>query len=164
MAATVVAYIGLGSNLADPRAQIERAFDELARMPGSTLLARSSAWASAPWGRTDQPEFVNAAAAVATALSAEDLLRALLDIERRGGRERGSERWGPRTIDLDVLAYADRRIDLPGLQVPHPHLHERAFVLLPLAEIAPDLEIPGRGRIADLAVHVDAAGVRRLDA
>jgi 2-amino-4-hydroxy-6-hydroxymethyldihydropteridine diphosphokinase len=88
MAAAVVAYIGLGSNLADPRAQIERAFDELARMPDSALLARSSAWASAPWGRTDQPEFVNAAAAVATALSAEDLLRALLDIERRGGRER----------------------------------------------------------------------------
>lgn len=151
----VPAYIGLGSNLEDPRAQVERAIRTLGALPRSRLNRVSRLFRSAPWGRGDQPEFVNAVAAVDTGLSARELLDQLLQIERAAGRRRDGTRWGPRILDLDLLAYADDVIDEPGLRVPHPHLHERAFVLMPLAEISPDLTIPGRGNVAALLSAVD---------
>lgn len=153
-----VAYIGVGSNLADPPAQVGRALLGLARMPQSRLLRSSRLYRSAPWGMLDQPEFVNAAAAVETELPAQALMQALLAIERDAGRDRRGERWGPRILDLDLLLYDALTIAEPGLQVPHPHLHERAFVLLPLAEIAPHLDVPGRGPISALLERVDTTG------
>jgi 2-amino-4-hydroxy-6-hydroxymethyldihydropteridine diphosphokinase len=150
-------YIGLGSNLADPAAQVAAGFRALARLPQTRLIARSHLYRSAPWGRADQPEFINAAARLETALEPRELLGHLLEIERAAGRERDGTRWGPRVLDLDILAYGDRRIAESGLQVPHPHLPERAFVLVPLAEIAPDLDIPGHGRAHNLLARIDAS-------
>ena len=158
-----IAYVGLGSNLADPRSQVERSLNALANLPHSQLLLRSHLYRSAPWGVHAQPEFVNAVAGIETALSPRVLMQSLLGIERASGRERSGDRWGPRILDLDLLLYADLIIDEPGLHVPHPHLHERAFVLLPLAEIAPDLQIPGRGSISELAAQVDASACHRLE-
>ncbi len=149
------AFVALGSNLDDPRAQVERAFEALARLPDTALLARSRLYRSAPWGGVAQPDFVNAAALVDTGLPARALLDALLAIERRAGRVRG-ERNGPRVLDLDLLLYGDRALREPGLELPHPRLHERAFVLRPLADIAPGLEVPGHGRVLDLLAHADA--------
>jgi len=157
------AYIGIGSNLSDPVAQVTSAFDALARLPRSRLVARSHLYRSAPWGVAAQPDFVNAAAAVETGLSPSELLRALLEIERARGRERGADRWGPRVLDLDLLVHGERIVDEPGVRVPHPHLHERAFALVPLADVAPDLEIPGRGAIRDLLAAIGANPCRRLD-
>jgi 2-amino-4-hydroxy-6-hydroxymethyldihydropteridine diphosphokinase len=111
----------------------------------------------------DQPEFINAVAGIETELSPRALMQAMLAIERDFGRDRSGDRWGPRILDLDLLWFDDRVIDEPGLRVPHPHLHERAFVLLPLAEIAQDLQIPGRGSISDLVQQVDISGCRRLE-
>jgi len=162
-AACATAYIGLGSNLADPRAQVERALKCLGRMPQSRLLRSSRLYRSAPWGMLDQPEFVNAAAAIDTGLSPQALMQALLAIERDAGRDRSGERWGPRVLDLDLLLYGALTLAEPGLQLPHPHLHERAFVLLPLAEIAPHLEVPGRGPISALLAHIDTAGCHLID-
>ncbi len=143
------AYIALGSNLADPVSQLGIAFDELGRLPHTRLVTRSSLWRSAPVGYLDQPDFVNAVAAVDTTLEAETLLAHLLDIERRHGRVREFQN-APRTLDLDVALYGEDRVDTPSLTVPHPRMHERAFVLLPLNEIAPDVVIPGRGPLRDL--------------
>ncbi len=157
------AYIGLGSNLADPRAQVERALQCLARLPESRLLGSSHLYRSAPWGVLDQPEFVNAAAAIETGLSPQTLMQALLAIERDAGRDRSGERWGPRILDLDLLVYGALTLAEPGLQLPHPHLHERAFVLLPLAEIAPHLEVPGRGPISALLARIDTTGCHLID-
>jgi len=156
-------YVGLGSNLADPRAQVERASRALAALPQTRLVQRSRLYRSAPWGRADQPEFVNAVVALQTELTPRELLEALLKIERAAGRARDATRWGPRVLDLDILVFGDRLIDEPGLHVPHPHLHERAFVLLPLAEIAPDLIVPGHGRVDDLARRIDASTCRPLE-
>jgi 2-amino-4-hydroxy-6-hydroxymethyldihydropteridine diphosphokinase len=156
-------YIGLGSNLADPRLQVERALQALAELPRTKLVQRSRLYRSAPWGRADQPEFVNAVAALQTGSSARELLDALLAIERVAGRARDATRWGPRVLDLDILVYGHCVIDEPGLHVPHPHLHERAFVLLPLAEVAPDLIVPGNGRVADLARGIDASSCEPLE-
>ena len=150
-------YVGLGSNLADPPAQIEAGLRALAHLPRTCLSARSHSYRSIPWGCTDQPEFVNAVVRLDTRLEPRELLGQLLAIERRAGRERDGVRWGPRVLDLDILLYGDRRIAEPGLRVPHPHLTERAFVLVPLAEIAPDLDIPGHGRVVDLLARIDAS-------
>ena len=144
----VVATIGLGANLNDPAAQVEYALAELGRLPGTRLRARSSLYASAPVGYVDQPDFINAVAQVETALAPRALLAALLDIEHRHGRER-SFRNAPRTLDLDLLLYGDAHFHEDGLTLPHPRMHERGFVLLPLLEIAPDAVIPGHGRAAD---------------
>src|SRR5690349_9117375 len=114
-------YIGLGSNLADPQLQVERALSALGDVPETRLLRRSRLYRSAPWGRPDQPEFVNAVAGLRTELTPRELLDAVFVIERSAGRERGATRWGPRVLDLDILVYGDQIIDEPGLHVPHPH-------------------------------------------
>ena len=159
------AAVGLGGNLGDAAATLHEAMLALDGLPDTRLLRASRLYRTPAWGNTAQPEFVNAAALLQTQLEARDLLDALLDIERIFGRDRGAgERWGPRTLDLDLLLYGDATIDEPGLRVPHPHLHERAFALLPLAEIAPDLFVPGHGRVADLLGGVDASGCAPLDA
>ena len=136
-----IAFIGLGSNLEDPRSQLQRAFAELDRLPDTRLVARSSLYRSAPLGYPDQPEFVNAVAEIATALTPQTLLQALLQIEHRHGRER-TFRNAPRTLDLDMLLYDDTQLHEHGLTIPHPQMHLRAFVLQPLLEIAPDAGIP----------------------
>lgn len=144
------AYIALGSNLQDPIAQVRAGFVALQNLPHARLVGVSSLYRTAPVGDTDQPDFINAAAAIDTTLTAADLLDALLEIERHRGRVRDLKRsGGPRTLDLDLLLYGDEIHATPQLQLPHPRLHERAFVLAPLAEIAPDLRIPGRGTVAE---------------
>ncbi|OAT80710.1 2-amino-4-hydroxy-6-hydroxymethyldihydropteridine diphosphokinase [Desulfotomaculum copahuensis] len=142
----VKAYIGIGSNLGDKAANIKKGLDLLAGTPGVRLLRVAPYYRTAPVGYTDQDWFVNTAAEVATALPPEDLLAACLEVENRLGRVR-TIRWGPRVIDLDLLLYGDRVINWPQLTVPHPRLHERAFVLVPLADLVPELTVPGRGRV-----------------
>ena len=138
------AYVGVGANLGDREATIRAALDAL---PG--VVAVSALREPDPVGVVDQPLFLNGAAALETELAARELLETLLAVERELGRERG-ERWGPRTIDLDLLLYGDETIDEPGLTVPHPRLHERRFALEPLLDLDSELTIPGRGRVADL--------------
>ena len=156
------AYVALGSNLGDSRQQLLDAIDALAILPHSRLLARSRLYRTPPWGMLDQPEFLNAVVALDTSLEPHDLLDALLEIEREAGRERGDERWGPRKLDLDLLHIAGKTISDERLTLPHPHIAERAFVLLPLSELAPDLDIPGQGRVADLLRAVDTQGCEAL--
>ena len=139
-----IAYIGIGSNLEDPRAQVLRAFEELARVPDTRTTARSSLYRTAPVGHAAQPDFINAVAAVETQLQPDALLRELQAIEARHGRERSFPN-APRTLDLDLLLYGDARLNEPGLTIPHPRMHERAFVLQPLVEIAPQVLIPQHG-------------------
>jgi len=158
-----IAYIGLGSNLADPAAQVARALIALADLPQTRCVRASRLYRSAPWGVREQPAFVNAVAALETVLAPRALLEGLLAIERRAGRERGAERWGPRVLDLDLLLYGTQTVHEPGLNVPHPHLAERAFVLVPLAEIAPGLQVPGAGPIERLLAGVDAAACLPLE-
>ncbi|MEJ2316430.1 MAG: 2-amino-4-hydroxy-6-hydroxymethyldihydropteridine diphosphokinase [Gammaproteobacteria bacterium] len=143
------AYIGLGSNLDNPRNQVVDAFHELAETDGIRLLARSSLYLSEPLGPQDQPDFINAAAAIETTLAPQSLLEALQAIEQRHARKR-ERHWGPRTLDLDLLLYDDEHIRHPDLTVPHPGIAERSFVLLPLQEIAPELVIPGLGSVRSL--------------
>ncbi len=156
-------YVGLGSNLDDPPTQLARAFEALARIAHTRLLRHSRLYRSAPWGNTDQPAFVNAVAELASALAPSDFLAALLDIERVQGRRRDGERWGPRTLDLDLLLFGERQSTEPGLTLPHPRMAERAFVLVPLAELDTDLRIPGAGVVRDLLRHVDAHDCVPLD-
>jgi 2-amino-4-hydroxy-6-hydroxymethyldihydropteridine diphosphokinase len=139
-----IAYIGLGSNLENPLDQLRRAFADIDKLPDTRVVARSSLYRSAPIGLLDQPDFVNAVAKIETALTPQALLQALLQIEHRHGRER-TIRNAPRTLDLDVLLYDDMQLNEPGLTIPHPQMHLRAFVLRPLLEIAPDAGIPGVG-------------------
>lgn len=158
------AYIGLGSNLDAPAEQVRRGFIALATLPRTTLATHSRLYATPPWGRTDQPPFINAVAALDTALEPRSLLDGLLMLERVAGRERGESRWGPRTLDLDILLFGDCVLDVPGLHLPHPHLHVRAFALMPLAELAPDLVVPGHGRVADLLAALGYQGCSLLPA
>ncbi|MCB1961124.1 MAG: 2-amino-4-hydroxy-6-hydroxymethyldihydropteridine diphosphokinase [Rhodocyclaceae bacterium] len=157
------AFIGLGANLGDPARAIDTACTALAALPGTELLACSRRYRSAPVGVSGQPDYLNAVAALATTLSAPALLDALLAIEARHGRTR-DYRMAPRTLDLDLLLYGDARLDLPQLTVPHPRMHQRAFVLAPLAELAPQIEIPGRGRVADLLREVADQTIEALPA
>ena len=138
------AYVGLGSNLEKPEDQVRQAFDELAGLPGSRLAARSSLYRTAPMGYAAQPDFVNAVAALDTSLSAEELFAQLKAIERRHGRRRSFAN-APRTLDLDLLLFGGKTLQTADLILPHPRMHERAFVLAPLVEIAPDAAIPGIG-------------------
>ena len=155
---STMAYVGLGSNLAHPRRQIARAVAAIARIPRTRIVALSPNYATAPIAcKGDQPDFVNAVIALQTALPPRSLLRHLQAIERAQGRDRGAmtPRNSPRTLDLDLLLYGRRNIRLPQLTVPHPRMHERAFVLTPLLAIAPAITIPRRG-----LARQDAAGVR----
>ena len=156
------AFIGLGANLGDPREQVRAALEALGGIPATRLLKRSSLYRTAPVGHAAQPDFVNAVALVETALAPRALLEALLDIERRFGRTRSFAN-APRTLDLDLLLYDAQRVREPGLEVPHPRMHERAFVLRPLAEIAPDTEIPGRGTLAPLLAAVAGQAAEKLE-
>ncbi len=164
--AEVSAFIGLGSNLENPRQQVSTALNELATLTSTRVSAVSSLYRSAPMMGSgvpaDQPAYINAVARLETQLSATALLEALQDIESRHGRVRSGERWGPRTLDLDILLYGDAQIDTPRLRVPHPGLAERNFVLQPLAEIAPTLEIPGLGELRELVMQCASAGLERL--
>lgn len=160
-ASPVTAFIALGSNLGEPERQIARALRELAELPSTRVDRVSSLYRSAPVGYRDQPDFVNAVAAVETRLTPSALLEGLLAIERGHGRQRDF-RNAPRTLDLDIVLYGDLALDQPGLVIPHPRMHERAFVVVPLVEIAPEAAIPGRGRARDLLAGVDAASVVRL--
>lgn len=160
MKSTVTAYLGLGTNMGDRAATLAAAKAALAATPGLTLTRASSLYETAPQGLTDQPWFLNAVLEVETSLEPAALLFACLAVEARFGRER-TVRWGPRTLDVDVLLFGDRTIDTAELQVPHPRLHERAFVLVPLHEIAPDAEVPGRGRVRDLLAGVADQPVRK---
>jgi 2-amino-4-hydroxy-6-hydroxymethyldihydropteridine diphosphokinase len=156
------AYVGVGSNLAEPRSQVLRAIESLGRLPGSRLVARSPLYETAPFGDVVQPVFVNAVAGLVTQLTPEDLLASLRALERELGREPPRERWGPRVIDLDLLAMGGEKRATDTLTLPHPGIAERDFVLYPLADIAPDLEIPGVGRVATLRAAVADRGVKRL--
>jgi 2-amino-4-hydroxy-6-hydroxymethyldihydropteridine diphosphokinase len=150
------AYLALGSNLGDRRATIAAGLDDLAARAGIDLVEVSDLVETEPVGYLDQPRFLNGVAAVDTELSARELLAVLLEVEQRFGRTRDDALpHGPRTLDLDLILYGDAEIDEPGLTVPHPRMHERAFVLAPLAEIAPGLEVPGKGQVETLlaAVH-----------
>lgn len=157
------AYVALGSNLDDPAAQLDRAFEELAVLPETRLTARSPLYKSAPMGPQDQPDFINAAAALETELTPQALMQALLGIERAHGRRRDGMRWGPRSLDLDLLLYDERVLHEPGLDLPHPGLHERAFVLYPLADIAPQRSVPGHGTVAELRARCRDAHIQRLE-
>jgi 2-amino-4-hydroxy-6-hydroxymethyldihydropteridine diphosphokinase len=154
----VPVFIALGSNLEDPVAQITAGYAALAAHPGIELTARSALYRSAPVGYADQPDFINAVAAANTTLAPRALLDALLAIELDHGRVRDFPN-APRKLDLDLLLYDDLQLQTPGLVIPHPRLHERAFVLVPLAEIAPQCVIPGRGTAAELLRAIDAGDV-----
>lgn len=156
------AYIGLGSNLAEPRAQIRKAFAELGRLPQTRLLAHSSLYRSAPVGYAEQPDFINAVAEIETGLDPHELLAALLDMEHRHGRVR-EFRNAPRILDLDILLYDDLACHERGLTLPHPRMHERAFVLQPLHEIAPRCIIGGRGGVGECLEKCAGQRVERLE-
>lgn len=161
MTAPVSAVVALGSNLDDPEAHVRRGFADIDSLAGTRLTGRSALYRTAPVGYADQPPFVNACARVETRLSARELLDGLLAIERRHGRVR-SIPDGPRTLDLDIVLYGGAAIDEPGLAVPHPRAHERAFVLAPLLDVWPDAQIPGRGRARDLLARIGSEGIERL--
>jgi 2-amino-4-hydroxy-6-hydroxymethyldihydropteridine diphosphokinase len=157
-----VAYVGLGANIGEPRQQLSAALGELHGLPDTRMTANSSLYRSAPLGYTDQPEFLNAVAQLDTRLSAEALLERLQEIEQRHGRERPFA-GAPRTLDLDLLLYGEQTIASPRLAVPHPRMHQRAFVLKPLAEIAPEALIPGRGTAAALLAGCEDQIAQRID-
>jgi 2-amino-4-hydroxy-6-hydroxymethyldihydropteridine diphosphokinase len=156
------AYVGVGSNLEDPRAQVVNAMSRLAQLPLTRVELTSPLYRSRPLGPIAQPDFVNAVAGLLTQLEAEALLAELRGLEGALGRPAAHERWGPRVIDLDLLSYGRERRSAPALTLPHPGIPERNFVLYPLADIAPDLDLPGLGRVAGLAGRVGAEGLARL--
>ena len=147
------AYVGVGANLGDREATIRAAV----RLLGDDVVAVSRLRETEPWGYADQPPFLNGAILLETGLEPRALLDRLLAVERELGRSRDGPRYGPRTIDLDLLLYGDRVVDEPGLTVPHPRLHERAFALEPLLDLDPELEIPGRGRVSALLAGLQSA-------
>jgi len=159
------AFVGLGGNLGNAAATLQAALLALDALPETRLLHASKLYRTPAWGVTEQPDFINAVAMLETTLSPRHLLMQLLATERAAGRERrddGSDRWGPRTLDLDLLLYGDRVIDEPGLHVPHPHLHERVFALLPLVEIAPDEVIPGIGLAREALSALETSDITPL--
>lgn len=164
---TIEAALAFGGNLDDPVEAFAAALSSLRRNPATTVVRQSSVYRTAPWGRLDQPDFLNMAVLIETSLTAGELLALGLEIERERGRER-LERWGPRTLDIDILSYGEETIDRPGLQIPHPRIAERAFVLTPLNEIAPHLMIGERSvaqlhaALTDDSVRLDGEATTRL--
>ncbi len=156
------AYVAIGSNLSSPRERVLEAMQRLANLGAADTLLRSHLYLSRPMGPQDQPDFVNAAAGLLTQDSAPDFLAKLLEIERSMGRVQ-RERWGPRVIDLDLLWMVDAAVNEPGLEVPHPGVSTRNFVLYPLADIAPTIQIPGMGTVLDLKRSVGGAGISLLE-
>ena len=164
MTVPAVAYVGLGGNLGEVAATLRAATSALARLPGTRLLRASRLYRTPAWGLEQQPDFINGVVALETRLAPRELLDALLRIEREFGREReGGPRWGPRTLDLDLLLHGEVVVEQDGLRLPHPHLHERAFVLVPLLEIAADILIPGRGLARDALSRLDSASIEAME-
>ncbi len=164
MSEPVTAYVALGANLQDPERQVRTAFEDLSRLPETALVACSALYRTAPVGPQGQPDYINAVACLATRLAPRALLEALQGIERAHGRRRDGTRWGPRPLDLDILLYGDRQIAQSGLQVPHPEMARRAFVLVPLADLAPaGLPIPGSGTLGELLARCTREGIAPLD-
>jgi 2-amino-4-hydroxy-6-hydroxymethyldihydropteridine diphosphokinase len=158
----VPAYIGVGSNLDEPAGQVRRALSALEGLARTRLISRSALYLSTPLGSVAQPDFVNAVAALLTQQDVWQLFRALRSLEIELGRLPPRVRWGPRRIDLDLLLFGRQRVDSPELTVPHPGIVQRNFVLYPLLEVAPELDVPGAGRVAELVARVDSTGIRRL--
>ena len=156
-----VAYVGIGSNLGEPEGQVRQAFAELDRLPHTRVVKQSSLYRSAPLGYAPQPEFINAVAQLETGLPAERLLAELQQIEARHGRSRSFAN-APRTLDLDVLLFGDSELDAPGLRIPHPRMHERAFVLKPLLEIEPQITIPRLGPASALLRSCSGQKIERI--
>jgi len=157
------AYIALGSNLDDPVQQVRDGIADLGRLPDTTVEARSPLYSSRPVGPQDQPDYINAVVRLETALTAITLLHHMQSIELKHGRRRDGQRWGPRSLDLDLLLFGDETINGEELKVPHPEMARRAFVLQPLLDIAPAIRIPGLGPARELLDGLDAAGLARLD-
>ena len=158
------AFVGLGGNLGDVETTLTEAMWALDSLPQTSIRAQSRFYRTPPWGNTEQPPFLNAVVELQTRMAPRVLLDRLLEIEARFGRDRSEgEKWGPRVLDLDLLVYGEEQMDEPGLHLPHPHLHERAFVLVPLAEIAPRLEIVGVGKISGLLQAIDASGIEAIE-
>jgi 2-amino-4-hydroxy-6-hydroxymethyldihydropteridine diphosphokinase len=163
--APVAVWIGLGSNLQEPERQVRTAIGELAALSETRLRAVSRLYRTAPVGPPGQPDYINAAVRLKTRLTPQALLTELHRIELAHGRRRDGTRWGPRILDLDILVYGDARIDEPGLTIPHPEMARRAFVLVPLADVAPpDLAVPGAGILAELLERCERDGVEPFDA
>ncbi|MDW2744321.1 2-amino-4-hydroxy-6-hydroxymethyldihydropteridine diphosphokinase [Atlantibacter subterraneus] len=154
-------YLAIGSNLASPLEQVNAALAALAEIPESQLVAVSDFYRTPPLGPQDQPDYLNAAVALETALAPEALLDHTQRIELQQGRERKAHRWGPRTLDLDIMLFGEMQIDTPRLTVPHYDMKNRAFMLLPLAQIAPDLRFPDGDKLSDLLANLDPSGISR---
>jgi len=156
-------YIGIGSNLDDPEQQVSRALEALNQLTDCIMLRTSSLYRSAPMGPADQPDYINAVCALSTGLDSIEMLDSLQHLEQQQGRRRDGERWGPRTLDLDILLFGEKIINCDRLIIPHPGLDQRSFVLYPLYEIAPDLDVPGLGSLQTLIAGCDQAGLERLN-
>jgi len=157
------AWLGLGSNLQQPAEQLKKALESLSSTECIEILRTSSFYRTPPWGDTQQDDFINAVAEIETSLEPVPLMHGLQCIETSMGRQRDGRRWGPRLIDLDLLLYGDQRVQSDELEIPHPRMHERAFVLMPMCELDDTLEIPARGGIKKLLEQVDCSGIFRLD-
>ena len=156
------AWLSLGSNMQQPAAQLRQAIGHLSSAEGIELLKESSFYRTPPWGDEAQDDFINAVVQIETSLDAMALLRLLQSIENRMGRQRDSRRWGPRLIDIDLLLFGDQQCQSEELELPHPRMHERAFVLMPLCELDSGLKIPGRGTASELLQQLDCSGIFRL--
>jgi len=159
----VQAWLGLGANLQQPVLQLKEAVKRLGQMAGIEVSQVSSFYRTPPWGDVQQDDFVNAVLQIETSLDPLDLLQCMQSIENDMGRQRSGNRWGPRLIDIDLLLFGDQIINGKALRVPHPHMHERAFVLLPLAELDEELEIRGHGTVGSLLAHLDCSEIYALD-
>ena len=158
----MIAWLGLGSNLQQPAKQLQNAFKRLGEYVGIEVLMVSSLYQTPPWGDEQQEDFINAVVQIRTSLAALSLLHVLQSIEDDMGRQRGNRRWGPRIIDIDLLLYGELVMQTANLELPHPRMHERAFVLMPLAELDSTLKIPGHSNIDSLLPKLDCSGIRRL--
>jgi 2-amino-4-hydroxy-6-hydroxymethyldihydropteridine diphosphokinase len=156
------AWLGLGSNLHNPVTQLQLAIERLRDAEGIDVLRTSSFYSTPPWGDEDQDDFINAVVQIQTQLAPLSVLHLMQSIEDKMGRQRGDRRWGPRVIDIDLLLFDEQVLQSTVLELPHPRMHERAFVLLPLSELDPSMEIPGQGSIASLLSQLDCSGICRL--